>query len=737
MSVPVITELNAALRVDLTRPFSISHDIYSMFLKDDDALLQPADRDAAVWQRFYKAHELYQRIWNNGATRAPFAVFYRIDDRTALERTYNNARREIANEFKQWVQRLGRAPSSVEINQFFTDTRQALPAINRNLNQQIKFEVADYFLSLLNKRALETNVEGNMDTFFTAHEAHVKELASPRFYQVPDVDAAYDVGTIYGPGAVCHNWGVNAAWALGVARSGIPIKIISDLDMRNQDRSHPNPNQALNPSAFALEIAVAINMGYGLNIGNNVVTLTPPAVLNDHRTNGQPGDGPLPTKQEEIDIFRRCVGARELHNLLPRNAGADLRNHIHNICSTGTAGEKYDLAVGLNLLKKGNSLLPILNALSYRELYDLENMLGTQPFSGPYFQNLRDEIGMRCFAEYINTRYQVNNGQEVKNWMHGICTGQNNYNKNALINAFALMNNNGTATNVLNSLSLRELRSLDSVLFTQTYSNPYYDNLKNEVARFHFAAYLTASQQQNNGDEVRNWIHSICTGQNAFDKRALANALDLMRTRGTLDATLNTLSLREHDNLRMMLTNAPFATIGGLDTLRNTARASQLNALSADLSARRNANHGQPLRAWIDRVCNSRDFILKEDLVDTLELKRGNNTLRSIIRELSTQNLRDLRDMLGGFQFGTRNGLDPLRQLVDTEFRFKNRAQERDRGRDRDLDRDRDRGRDRDRQITRQFDYSVQERRRERSRSRDRVDQSSRDNPDQRRDRKF
>ena len=274
-----------------------------------------------------------------------------------------------------------------------------LPINPRTISQEAKLQVLNHlinccenpFLPIPPILELQTKKFNDIDTWFELQKKVIGELLVAKiFFKVPDFKRACKEGTIYTPGGDSfHNWGVNASWALAITRSGLPIHILSDLAMENVERTHPNPNEALNPSAFALEIAIAIKMGYGLQIDHEVVNLTPPSHLADHITNGIPGNGPLPTKQEQEDMFRCCVCARGLHTmLLPPNGAIALQAQVHAICTGQDAKAKYDFVVGL----KGNSLGPIFNALSLREYTELEDILNSQRFVSPVFGSLKEAV---------------------------------------------------------------------------------------------------------------------------------------------------------------------------------------------------------------------------------------------------------------------------------------------------------------------------------------------------------
>lgn len=83
----------------------------------------------------------------------------------------------------------------------------------------------------------------------------------------------------------------------------------------------------------------------------------------------------------------------------------------------------------MDLLGKGNSLPPILNTLSYRELGELSTMLSDYQFLYQFYTSLEYEINKHYYVRYLSDNYQTNNGQDVRDWMHGVCIGNNTTSK--------------------------------------------------------------------------------------------------------------------------------------------------------------------------------------------------------------------------------------------------------------------------------------------------------------------
>lgn len=124
------------------------------------------------------------------------------------------------------------------------------------------------------------------------------------FFTVPDRTVAGNKGILYDPASnKIHNWGVNAVWIAAVAARKAPISILSPILLKNGE--HPeDTNFTPGSSAFALEIAIAIKMGYTLSF-------SPP----DAQAKLLPPDNPklnvtLPTRTEQEQIYTWCCSKR-------------------------------------------------------------------------------------------------------------------------------------------------------------------------------------------------------------------------------------------------------------------------------------------------------------------------------------------------------------------------------------------------------------------------------------------
>lgn len=271
-----------------------------------------------------------------------YAIFYRLDDKDNIVDLYHDHLETISYNFTKYVKNtLKKQPDTSEVNQFFQKAKVSL-----TLPQDAdKEKVIDYLISA-DKSLLETDDLLAISNWFEVKKNDVKKIAEEKFYQTPST-VAKGVGTIYDPDE--HNWGVNVAWALAVTKKQLPVKFLSELDVKNKERGSPTEispgvlRYTENPSAFALEIAIAKNMGYKFSFkSDGSIGLTPPTVPGNHLTTGVAGNGFIPTKLDQLKIFDLAIKAKALYDFSQNNP-QQFRDEVHNVCAGVDIDAKKEL----------------------------------------------------------------------------------------------------------------------------------------------------------------------------------------------------------------------------------------------------------------------------------------------------------------------------------------------------------------------------------------------------------
>ncbi len=300
--------------------FNLSPKLMNMFRKRVDL---PGDNTAAI-ARFNKAKEIYTSM---GTVNPPLprAVFYSMRERDNLVADYNrehmNIRDHISHQVAIQVAPTlslltgGIVPDVDELIDIFSTEQNRLTVIPaRSAAESIQLELYDHYIGQPGKieslrRALLSNKTVNNWFESVEQVREVNSIAKQRFYSVNDVDAALRRGEIYAPGDL-HNWGVNVAWVLGLIHHGVNINSISRIDPANQNRAHRDlEDLGPQPSAFALEISIALTAGYTLNHtvpnGPTAFTVQPGLLLED--VNGVPGHGILQTRTNQLVIYQEIM----------------------------------------------------------------------------------------------------------------------------------------------------------------------------------------------------------------------------------------------------------------------------------------------------------------------------------------------------------------------------------------------------------------------------------------------
>lgn len=486
VKVVTLQELNDALLCP-ELCFGLTKEIFYMFSCKKDETEQTEFMKSGL-DRFEAARKLYQNIWNNGKPKTQFAFFYKLSERKNITEIYSKSLLEIVREFKVWLKvQFKQSPPTIQnIISYFDSIRLGLTKIeNKKLEEQIKFKIIDHLISLKTLNDLQIIDETINDEWFNKQKKEVNLLCNSHFFKVPDYKEAVRIGCIYTPGEKLHNWGVNASWVLAVTRSKIPIKVISDITLNHLERTSKKQGSDFTPSAFALEIAIAFKMGYGLNIEKETITLVPPLFLRDYETNGVPGVGPLPTKEEEGTIYRRCLYARELHKLLSSNSIENLKKQVIEFCTLPAAQkttgnfldniskrlfgnkstkdanidskksedqkpegasdkladknlnksqenkldkdlERINFIYGLHYLQLGSSLIPILSVLEIVQIESIQKVLTTKPLDDEIFDTLRQNLNQySLFRQHLATYQQNQKNKALQQLIEKIIDTQN------------------------------------------------------------------------------------------------------------------------------------------------------------------------------------------------------------------------------------------------------------------------------------------------------------------------
>lgn len=388
--------------------------LLKMFIKNSDYGSDRTRRDAGelpldlsnARERIAQAKILYAESVKN---KHKLAVFYKLAEKDAYKDLVNGFRLGICADLIPLFKEARRASKRVDYQKlqeiFGKRIEELLKQAPRTIVEESKLQILNYLLRCdmrdivdlmekINSAKNPKQLADRVEFWFENQKEPIQEnlLASVFFKLLISTKEALANGVIYRPGGDAkHSWGVNLVWALGTAQNNCQINVLSLLSMENAYRKDKITRKDLEPkqpSAFSLEMAVAIKMGYGLHMGDKSVTLTPPNFTINL------SEQIVPTKQEQMDIFCGCVCAQELHSMLLSPAGATaLQTQVRSTCTGQDDHAKLALAIGLDLLGKGGSLVPVLNALTLRELEALKTMLETPQFADAIYGNLKGAIG--------------------------------------------------------------------------------------------------------------------------------------------------------------------------------------------------------------------------------------------------------------------------------------------------------------------------------------------------------
>lgn len=664
---PLIGDLGTALEQagQVNKPgragtFRITPQILEMFRVYTDTHPVPSPhRDALAYARFDDAQRLYRAVM----TSAPAAAFYRLEDRKNFMQEASQANLRIANNFKNLVTLYGAPTNAGQVNAFFQHLKTTLQGkVPQTDADKIEIRAID-FLTTQNTNGLMTNNGGQIDGWFYWLNDDVKDMAEKRFYGVTDVAAARNAGTIYAPAD--HNWGVNAAWALAVTRKRIPIQVLSTFDAHNLERTHPTRNlfgalvSAENPSAFALEIAIAKKMNYALNFNaDSSVTLTPNGPDPYVFTNGTLGNGVLPTKQRQLDIFRMSSLQQMAHNSL-------LQNHVQTICTGVNVNAKQELVNTLRFAHTQGELAPILNALSLAEHDTLRMTLSSPPFhNDANYDNLKVAargVQLNAMAVDLEIKNQFG-GDNLCNHIHGTSTFGNAMQKQDLIDTLWIIQQQGRLDPILGNLTLQEYDDLRNMFTTAPFNGAGYNPLK----------YAVMNARGNKIADMRQHIHDTCTGNIPLDQQRLIDALKVREQQGAVHHVLGILELQQHRELNHLLTTGPFNGVN-YNNLKIAAKGFQLSAIASDLTARSQLDPNA-FKDHIHAIATTGNNVEKFELMDTLLMMQQQGALMPILNQFSLRERRDLVFSLGMQPFRDNPNYNNLRAVAEAALKAEKMA---------------------------------------------------------------
>lgn len=277
-SLPTIQELLKAVQSDAL-PHST---IQNLFVS---ALDQSSE---AVIERIKDARRVYDIVQKG---TPPHAVFYKLDDPKKKAGETTDAFYKV---FAKTAKRDTTYEALIDQIDYFKE--------EGNPDEQLVAEKMSNALStyMANNPITATITKQEIERLFdNEFKAKIVNAAIDSFFRFSDRSKAGANGGLYDPSSnQTHNWGVNSVWTAALVARKTPIKILSPL-LESSGTHSANSQFTAGSSAFALEIAIAIKVGYTISFSSKgEVELLPPV---------QPKlDIPLPARDEQIQIYAWC-----------------------------------------------------------------------------------------------------------------------------------------------------------------------------------------------------------------------------------------------------------------------------------------------------------------------------------------------------------------------------------------------------------------------------------------------
>ena len=544
-----VNELNEALTAP--HPVRISNQILQMFGCKRDSELKDHEIIDIALDRFACSADIYQEVWNNGQPKAKFAVFYKLDERSDMEVMYSNVLFEIINEFTSWVEGRQKVPTLEEINGFFETMYQEVLALGKlsGTKGKIKVELIQYILAADNLVLLKTKEKKEINHWFDVikRSETIKIMGDARLFQMTREQCiqAFSTGCIYKPDPALHNWGMNACWALAITRAGLPIRVVSDINLDAFERTDPDPEEQLNPSAYCLEIVIAILMGYGLNIIQGHITLTPPEIPHDYHTNAVPGNGPIPTKEEQLHIFRRCVYAKDLHDHL-RLSRENLREYVKTVCAEQhPLSDQLHFIWGLFYLFRGNSLTVILEALLETQLKRFNELLSDEQYNEPTLMPFKRLIYQYYLSHTLLSMAKPEQDEKkLQEFVHEKSGIADNQQKTNLVEGLRILAEKGDFMSVVQRLNVDNLHQLNRLLSKEFPDRSYH--------------ILSMQTRRELSSRYQNLVQGLAQKQNELDPKVLVGRLNMMLVGQELDQILGFFNRAVLNLLLSILAKPPF-----------------------------------------------------------------------------------------------------------------------------------------------------------------------------------
>jgi hypothetical protein len=333
--------LNQALTNPIQNQINIlSPELRNMFV---DQSADPNGNFIPAGERLMVAATIYNGIIN-AQQQLPFGVFYRKEHFGGVLGRINEQWFQIRIQLQQHLENPFNNFNGQHIRNiilaFFEQESIILNALNpRNEAQETRLRLYQLYLNnpdqILEDPLLENpHLQIGIQNWFNSQEGDYLITQNENiFYNVEDIDQARQEGMVYHPWTKnedgedeenVHNWGLNCAWVLGLIRRRINIRFATPITAEHRLRENPPHHiPGPHPSAFALEIAIALTAGYMLNYNNatNEVRLVSPPqnvdLIPEDNINGIEGQLLLQTRVNQLLLYDHVtayLNHARLHN---------------------------------------------------------------------------------------------------------------------------------------------------------------------------------------------------------------------------------------------------------------------------------------------------------------------------------------------------------------------------------------------------------------------------------------
>lgn len=591
-----------------------SKKLLKIFKSEKDHKIEKSKR---ANERFDKAVLLYQKIMKENL---PYAVFYRIDDLKSMKEQYKQANLPIVQAFIS--KHMFNPPTLNEAQDYF----KHLKGVYRHQQpldpeKEMQLYLIEDWLKSGSTKQLENMSFFDISDWF---DKNTNASVEKKFYRVDNIEETTKKGIIYGPGDD-HNWGVNASWALAITQKQIPIHFLSDLDPKHSNRSDVRAavKHQINPSAFSLEITMALKAGYTLDFkSKGEIQLKPPSTKPDpsiFETNGTPGNGILPTKKQQVFLFNQCILAANLVKM----DNDDLNKFVSQVCSESNNNKKLNLVVALSIMNEQTTLAPLLGKLEPPLIKKLDMLRSDENFS-----LAADLTKMSAFNAVEHIERVLSEGN-MEQKLH-------------LISALNLMNKNAYLTPFLKKLEPQQLDNL-SLFLSDPKLSLEFENLKSALNDVRATENLNDLLSKDIMDLKEHINQVLSKKDNDNEKLNLLSALNLMDMDTSLTPIFTKLDSEQLNKLDTLLSEPKFSS--GFDKvkfiLKNVSLVNDLEKMS-----------DSALRNHIDLVHSNNDDAQKTNLIAALNLMEKGE-LKPLLEKLESQQLKKLNTILFDRKFAS------------------------------------------------------------------------------------